>query len=97
MAELGEGADALHREVGAHARKIGVEKLFCLGGLATQAAQGAGDIAQAFGDMETLVNALQATLPQSRDVNLLIKGSRSAKMERVANLLGVSFPNKGAH
>ena len=97
MAELGEDSDALHREVGTLARKLGVQKLFCIGRLAAHAAQSAGDIGEAFADIETLVQTLKAALPHSPGVNLLIKGSRSAKMERIAPLLGADIANKGAH
>ena len=97
MAELGEGSEPLHREVGTYARKLGVQKLFCLGRHAAHAAHSAGDIGEAFADIETLVQTLQAALPHSSGVNLLVKGSRSAKMERVALLLGADVANKGAH
>ena len=96
MAELGVEVDALHREVGTHASKVGVEKLFCLGEHAAHAAQGAGDIAQAFGDIGILVQTLRANLRQSPGVNLLVKGSRSAKMERVALMLDADVSNMGA-
>ena len=92
MAELGDNADALHREVGTHAQKVGVEKLFCLGAHAAHAAQSAGTIGEAFSDMDALVDTLKANLAHSQSinsgVNLLVKGSRSAGMERVAMLLG---------
>ena len=97
MAELGNNAEALHREVGTHARKVGVEKLFCLGEQAAYAAQSAGAIAAAFSDIDALVRALKMDLAQSKDVNLLVKGSRSAKMERVAMLLGADVANVGGH
>ena len=74
-----------------------MEKLFCLGDKAAFAAQGAGAIGAAFSDIDTLVHALKTNLAQSRDVNLLVKGSRSAKMERVATLLGADLANLGGH
>ena len=105
MAELGNDADALHREVGAYAHQVGVEKLFCLGAHAAHAAQSAGTIGEAFSDMETLVRTLKANLAQSQannsgansGVNLLVKGSRSAGMERVAVLLGADVAHAGGH
>ena len=105
MAELGSNTDALHREVGTHARKVGVEKLFCLGEQAAYAAQSAGAIGAAFSDIDALVQALKMDLAQPQDkdlptnspVNLLVKGSRSAKMERVAMLLGADVANVGGH
>ncbi len=101
MAELGNDADALHREVGTHALKVGVKKLFCLGDKAAQAAQSAGAIGEAFTDIDALAHALKANLARAQDqalpVNLLIKGSRSAKMERVATLLGAEIAIVGGN
>ncbi len=103
MAELGNDADALHREVGAYAHQVGVAKLFCLGEHAAHAAQSAGSIGEAFSDMETLVHTLKADLAQANHsgantgVNLLVKGSRSAGMERIAVLLGADVAHAGGH
>ncbi len=101
MAELGDNADAMHQEVGAHAREVGVERLFCLGAHAAHAAQSAGAIGEAFSDIDALARALKANLAQSQganlSVNLLVKGSRSAGMERVAALLGADVNNAGGH
>ena len=101
MAELGKNADALHREVGLHALKVGVKKLFCLGEQAAYAAQSAGAIGETFSDIDALIHALKTNLTQAHDatlpVNLLIKGSRSAKMERVATLLGADIATVGGH
>jgi len=99
MAELGDNAEALHCEVGTYARDVGVERLFCLGAHAAHAAQSAGTIGEAFGDIDALARALKANLAQSsatnRRVNLLVKGSRSAGMERIAVLLGADIANAG--
>jgi murE/murF fusion protein len=97
MAELGDTSEALHRAVGTQARELGVEKLFCLGNHAAHAAQAAGVIGETFVDIETLVASLKASLAQTPGVNLLVKGSRSAKMERVAILLGADVAHTGGH
>ena len=97
MAELGDAVDALHREVGTQARELGVEKLFSLGNHAAQAAQAAGVIGLAFDDIEALVASLKTNLAQTPGVNVLVKGSRSAKMERVAMLLGADVAHTGGH
>lgn len=85
MAELGTDARALHAGIGTRARERGIERLFAVGplGAATVAAFGPG--AQHFDDQPALIAALRAQLHAG--VTCLVKGSRSAVMERVAAAL----------
>ncbi len=87
MAELGRYAEASHRELGALARSLGVERLCTLGPLAALAAASFGAGAESYTDMNALVRAVGGTLPG--EVRLLVKGSRVNKLERlVAALTG---------
>ena len=81
MKELGEDAAELHREVGEAARTSGVNRLFAYGDLAASAAEGFGENASWFASLEALVEELCEGL--SSEVNVLVKGSRSMRMERV--------------
>ena len=86
MKELGEGAEELHREVGASARASGVDRLLALGDLAQHYVEGFGTGAVWYEDME----ALLADAGEAGDsVNVLVKGSRSMRMERVVDALRV--------
>jgi UDP-N-acetylmuramoyl-tripeptide--D-alanyl-D-alanine ligase len=85
MAELGPGAAALHRDVGLFARQAGVNALLATGEFAAETAAGFGDGAQALASIETLVAALRQQL--GHEVTVLVKGSRSARMERVVAAL----------
>lgn len=85
MGELGEAAAELHREAGRRARAAGVAALFALGPLAAEAARAFGEGAEAFDDIDALNERLQSAL--AADWVLLVKGSRSARMERVVNAL----------
>ncbi len=91
MAELGTDARALHAGIGARARERGIERLFAVGplGVATVAAFGPG--AQHFDDQPALIAALRAQLHAG--VTCLVKGSRSAAMERVAAALAGPSPD----
>ena len=94
MAELGANAPQLHHEAGLSARKLGINRLYTLGPLAAEAARGFGEGAQAFEDFNELAAALRPHL--NKNVAILVKGSRSSRMERVvAALTGESV--KGAH
>lgn len=85
MAELGADAAALHRDVGAFARGAGIDALFVIGECSRDTAEGFGAGAQVFADVETLVAPLRAQL--GAGVTVLVKGSRSARMERVVAAL----------
>jgi UDP-N-acetylmuramoyl-tripeptide--D-alanyl-D-alanine ligase len=96
MAELGADSARLHEEIGAYAAHKGVQRLLCLGPNASLAALRAGSIGQTFEELESLVAVLKAQLHPG--VNLLVKGSRSARMERVLAALCDSPPTDiGAH
>ncbi|MHC1480075.1 UDP-N-acetylmuramoyl-tripeptide--D-alanyl-D-alanine ligase [Frateuria aurantia] len=85
MAELGPAARTMHAEVGAYARKAGIDALFCVGSLAAEAAAAFGPAATAFADQQALLATLQAGLHQG--VVCLVKGSRSAGMDRVVQAI----------
>ncbi len=94
MAELGPDAARLHREAGELARRMGIERLHALGPLAAQAAAGFGRGAGAYESVDALLHAVRAEL--DADSVLLVKGSRSARMERVVDAL-VGRDAGGAH
>lgn len=85
MGELGPESAMLHAESGHLARRLGVSRLFTLGPLAQHAAQTFGPGAEHFTTIETLVAALDEALRPG--VHVLIKGSRSSRMERVTQAL----------
>ena len=85
MAELGPGAAALHAEVGETARKLGIEILLGCGSLSREAVAVFGAGAKHYLDLESLVTALEGQLCPG--LTVLVKGSRSAGMERVVRLL----------
>ena len=85
MKELGDDAAELHREVGEAARASGVDRLFAYGDLAACAAEGFGKNARWFATLELLVDELCTGM--SSGINVLVKGSRSMRMERVIDAL----------
>ncbi len=92
MLEIGPGAPAAHREVGAHAARLGVDAVFALGSLANETVTGAVSAglpagrAQAFEVRDPMVEALK-TFIRSDDL-VLLKGSRGLAMESVGQALG---------
>lgn len=90
MAELGPGAPAYHREVGAHARAEGVDLLIGIGEPAR-----AYDPDELVGDPAEAAELLAAQLEPGDTI--LVKGSRSAGLETVAELLQAqATPGRGS-
>lgn len=87
MFELGDDATQLHAEVGRVARKAGVARLFGAGPHAKALAQGFGEHAEAYDDVATLNDALDVALATAPPDNILVKGSRSMRMEQVVRRL----------
>ncbi|MFV8782234.1 UDP-N-acetylmuramoyl-tripeptide--D-alanyl-D-alanine ligase [Microbulbifer sp. SA54] len=89
MAELGPEADQAHRDMGQLARERGIDQLFTLGTLSVAAgvsfAAGREHVHKHFSDRDALVKALVPELDGNTTV--LVKGSRSARMELVAQAL----------
>ncbi|HEY5815133.1 MAG TPA: UDP-N-acetylmuramoyl-tripeptide--D-alanyl-D-alanine ligase [Solirubrobacterales bacterium] len=80
MAELGQGAAAYHREVGEHARGEGVDMLI-----------GVGEPAREYGPDELVADPAEAAELLAAQLEpgdaILVKGSRSAGLEAVAETL----------
>lgn len=85
MGELGEDAAELHREAARTARRHGVKKLFGVGELSCIASDEFGEAGHCFGAIDEMAAAILAQIHAR--VNLLVKGSRAAGMERLIELL----------
>ncbi|MGE0581818.1 MAG: UDP-N-acetylmuramoyl-tripeptide--D-alanyl-D-alanine ligase [Steroidobacteraceae bacterium] len=88
MGELGEHAQAAHVDVGRYAREQGVERLFATGPLSALAVEAFGTGGRWFPDAETLTRELDVALVAG--VSLLVKGSRSNRLERVVDALATA-------
>ena len=85
MAELGESSVALHFEAGQQAKQMGIKKLFAMGELSRNAVEGFGEGASFYEGRDALIKAVAENMNASTTV--LVKGSRSMAMEKVANAL----------
>ena len=99
MGEVGNQGPEFHREVGAYAAEQGVTKLFALGDQSMYAVNGfnsaraaAGAGANHFTSIESLLSKLNEDLRSylsggNQHLNILVKGSRFMRMERVVQAL----------
>ncbi|MBL6750160.1 MAG: UDP-N-acetylmuramoyl-tripeptide--D-alanyl-D-alanine ligase [Nevskia sp.] len=88
MRELGADEAALHEDAGRAARALGLERLYTTGALARHAADGFGPHARHFDTQQALVEALQDDIAEAgAGVAVLVKGSRSSRMDRVVAAL----------
>jgi UDP-N-acetylmuramoyl-tripeptide--D-alanyl-D-alanine ligase len=85
MGELGVDARLLHSEIGAYAKTAGVESFLVTGELSRAAAESFGVGANCFDSWQSLADHCIATA--TKNSVFLIKGSRSAGMDRVADAL----------
>ncbi len=83
--ELGTFSEEAHRTIGKEAKESGVDAVFAFGENARWIAKSAGDIARHYDDIDKL-NADLGAFVKPGD-NVLIKGSRAMKLERVTNFL----------
>jgi UDP-N-acetylmuramyl pentapeptide synthase len=92
MGELGPTSDKAHREAGRLAAQLGVDRLFALGPQAERVAAGAREAGMSAARIhvgashEEVAERLHGELAAGDWV--LVKGSRSMRMERIAELLG---------
>ncbi len=95
MAELGEGADEAHQEIARYAKQQGVNWLFVYGAATQNMPKAFGEQAFYFDSHEQLAEQVSEILKgytqSSEAVNVLVKGSRSANMEKVSQLLLSQF------
>jgi UDP-N-acetylmuramoyl-tripeptide--D-alanyl-D-alanine ligase len=95
MAELGADAAILHADVGRAAQQLGVAHFLATGTLAKHAVKAFGEGGLWFESVDALIGELRHVLTEESRV--LVKGSRSARMERVVDALQGTVETAGVH
>ncbi|MFM1911685.1 MAG: UDP-N-acetylmuramoyl-tripeptide:D-alanyl-D-alanine ligase [Pseudomonadota bacterium] len=91
MAELGADAASMHAEIGAYAKTVGIEKFYALGELTKNAVTAFGANAMHFETVEALAESLKGMM--NAETTVLVKGSRSMRMERVVDAIQLAQTN----
>lgn len=95
MREVGEAAAQVHDEIGGYAKSHGVHALYTVGAMAEVAAHNFGEGARHFDSHERLSAALARVI--DGDCAVLVKGSRSMRMERVVQALAGEQAGETCH
>lgn len=95
MAEVGEQGSQFHAEVGAYAKARGIERLLAFGPATRASAEAFADGAEHFGAIESA--CARARELAGPGATVLVKGSRSMRMERVVQALAGASTNGGGH
>jgi len=91
MAELGDEALMMHRSVGEQAKQAGIDALYAFGPMSQAAIEGFAGEGHHFTEQQAMIDALQSELAEG--VTVLVKGSRSMKMEHVVMALSTKECN----
>jgi UDP-N-acetylmuramoyl-tripeptide--D-alanyl-D-alanine ligase len=85
LAELGDDAASLHRQIGEQASAAGIDRLFTVGRLSAAAGEAFAGPHRHFADRAVLADTLSAEL--GAEDSLLVKGSRSARLDELVDAL----------
>ena len=86
LGELGADEQKLHKEIGVYAHDKGLDRVLTLGTLSQHVSQNFPN-GEHYDEMSSLIQDLSSQLSDDKKISLLIKGSRSAKMERLVQAL----------
>ncbi|MFZ4760755.1 MAG: glutamate ligase domain-containing protein, partial [Burkholderiaceae bacterium] len=95
MGEVGEQGPQFHAEVGAYAKARGIDTLLAFGTASSGTAAAFGAGAEHFDVIEAI--GARACALASAETTVLVKGSRSMRMERVVQALSGAPASDGGH
>ncbi len=85
MVELGKDSELFHREIGAYAKTLGINKFLSIGKFSKCSSDSFGDDGYHFENSESLKSFLNNEIDSN--LHILIKGSRSAQLEEYVDFI----------
>tara|TARA_B100001094_G_scaffold332970_1_gene407603 strand:+ start:4095 stop:5468 length:1374 start_codon:yes stop_codon:yes gene_type:complete len=95
LGEMGSESTSWHQHLGDYAAEKNIDRVFTLGESSKMTSENFG-AGLHFSEFDTLWQSIKMHIPQQEHINILVKGSRSAKMERVVHALN-DLLTKGDH
>jgi len=85
MKELGDNSSEMHAFIGEKAKNMGIDYLYAVGEMTKYTVKQFGDNGFWFASIDKLIANLRPMLREKKNMNILVKGSRSMRMERVVS------------
>jgi UDP-N-acetylmuramoyl-tripeptide--D-alanyl-D-alanine ligase len=89
MLELGKEKESLHKELGKKLNDADIDYLFGIGELTKHAVDSFKNNGFWYEDIDCMIEDIASMMLKNREMSILVKGSRSMKMERVVKVLSV--------
>nr|WP_136250329.1 UDP-N-acetylmuramoyl-tripeptide--D-alanyl-D-alanine ligase [Ningiella ruwaisensis] len=102
MGELGDQSQNYHIQIGEYAKEKGVDALITIGQLSEHTSRVFSETGTHCADVDAIITQLNLLIDAAINanktpINILVKGSRSAKMERVVEALNQSYAQSAQH
>ena len=89
MLELGKEKESLHKELGKKLNDANIDYLFGIGELTKHAVDSFENNGFWYEDIDCMIEEIASMMLKNREMSILVKGSRSMKMERVVKVLSM--------
>ncbi len=89
MLELGKEEERMHKELGEKLNHADIDYLFGIGELAKHTVDSFEKEGFWYEDIDCMIDDIASMMLKNREMSILVKGSRSMKMERVIKVLSV--------
>jgi len=83
MKELGDNSSNMHAVIGEKVKNMGIDYIYAVGEMTKYTVREFGDNGFWFASIDELIVNLHSVMRENRNMSILVKGSRSMRMERV--------------
>ena len=87
MKELGDNSGNMHAVIGEKAKNLGIDYIYAVGEMTKYTVRKFGDNGFWFASIDELIVNLHSVMRDNKNMSILVKGSRSMRMERVVTAI----------